>query len=237
MRNSLFFAFSVAAIVSGCSSDPETTMDMGGTDVEPVKPALSTTQIDRMGRATINVAVTNPFSLDLSAVGGGQNRAATQDKHSKDGNPATWVATWTPILSKTLAIYDGVDTKCGNQFGACAKGTGCVAADPVNAMRYDVLASTLADDQLYMDSSKTDCSFYLGVEASALGLASLAGTYCGGRTPLHDTVDYMYTAATTGTSGFPTAAVPTFAIHDNVTKDNEVTDSLTVFPFLSDPNP
>ena len=87
MKNQLFFAFSVAALISGCNGNG---MSGGGTDMamnppgmdlamaamDPVKPALATTQIERMGRATINVAVTNPFNLDYSALGAGANTNA-----------------------------------------------------------------------------------------------------------------------------------------------------------------
>lgn len=233
MRTSLFFAFSVAALISGCGKN-EMTADMAPA-ADPVKPALATNQIERMGRGTINVAVTNPFDLDYTAVGGGNGVNATRDLHSKDGNVQGWAARWTPILAITLGIYDGVDRNCGNQFGACGMAGGCAVGSTPAAGRYNTLAGVLADDQLYMDTTKTNCSFYLAVEANALSVPG-ANTFCGGRTPLVDVVDVMYTAATVGAGGFPASAGAAFAITDGVTQDGETTDSLTDFPFLSAPN-
>lgn len=244
MRSNILLALPVAALIAACGGSSTgaadmtttTTPDMTTTVVpDPVKPALATTQIERMGRATINVAVTNPFDLDYTSVGGGTNRDATRDKHSKDGNEAQWAATWTPIIAKTLALYDGVDTKCGNQFGACGMAGGCAVGSTPMANRYNTLAGVFADDRLYLDSTKTDCSFYLAVEATVLQVPG-ANTFCGGRTPTVDVVDVMYTAATVGASGFPTPVKPTFDITDGIAKENETADSLTVFPFLSDPN-
>lgn len=235
MRTTIFFAFSVAAaLATGCGKNEMNTPDMA-TEMEPVKPAMNTTQIERMGRGTINVAVTNPFDLDYSAVQGGNGVNATRDMHSKDGNQAGWAAKWTPIIATTLGIYDGVDRVCGNQFGACSMAAGCASASTPMPGRYNTLAGVLADDQLYVDTTKSDCSFYLAVEAALLQVPG-ANMFCGGRTPLVDVVDVMYTAATVGAAGFPATPTAGFAIHDGVTKDNETTDSLTTFPFLSDPN-
>ena len=50
---------------------------------------------------------------------GGANQGATRMMHSQDQDIANWKSKWTPILANTLAIYDGVDGTCGNQFGAC----------------------------------------------------------------------------------------------------------------------
>lgn len=235
MKNHILFAFSVAALAA-CGSNDNTNQDMGTTP-DPVKPAMATTQIERMGRPTINVAVTNPFDLDYTTVGGGATRDQTRDMHSKDGNVQGWKAKWSPILAKTLALYDGVDTKCGNQLGACGAFGGCPSVGYVaKTTDYDTLAGVLADDQLYVNTAKTDCSFYLGVEANVLAIPGTDG-FCGGRIPMADVVDITYTAAVTGVSGFPVPPATAFMVTDgNVLKDNEGTDSLSAFPFLSDPN-
>lgn len=243
MKTNILLALPFAALVVGCDNTNTTTppADMAVTPtpdmamaVQPAKPAIAATQIERMGRATINVAVTNPFDLDYTAVSGGANQNATRDMHSRDGTFAQWKTVWTPIIAKTLAIYDGVDRVCGNQFGACGMAGGCNGAAPA-AGRYNTLAGVFADDQLYMDTSKTNCGFYLAVEATALQVAA-ASAFCGGRTPLVDTPDVMYTAATVGVGGFPTMAKPTFDITDGVAADAEGVDSLTAFPFLTAPN-
>jgi len=245
MKTTLFFAFSVAALISGCGNNNNTGTDMStGGDMntgggDPVKPALATTQVERMGRGTINVAVTNPFDLDYTkgidgttTIYGGTNRNATRDLNSKDGDFANWKTKWTPIIAKTLAIYDGVDMTCGNQFGACAKPGGCVAGDVKNPQRYDFLAGVLADDQLYVNTAVADCSYYLAVEAG------VGGTFCGGRTPNVDVVDVMYTAATVGATGFPSTPGGAFAVGDAVSAEaaTETKADLTNFPFLGAPN-
>lgn len=233
MKNRILFAFSVAALAA-CGSNNNTAMDMAAAD--PVKPAMASTQIERMGRATINVAVTNPFDLDYTAVGGGANQGATRDMHSKDSNVQGWKAKWTPIIAKTLAIYDSADTKCGNQLGACGAYGGCPSTGYTPAATdYQTLAGVLADDQLYMNTAKTNCGFYLAVEANVLAIPG-TDSFCGGRTPLHDTVDIMYTAAAVGVAGFPVPPNTKFGVTDNVDYDAEGADSLTDFPFLTAPN-
>lgn len=243
MKTTLLLALPFAAFIAGCDNNsPSNNTDMSTTQpdlstpgpTDPVKPAVAATQIERMGRATINVAVTNPFDLNYTMQMGGMNQAETRDKHSKDADFANWRTVWTPIIARTLALYDGVDGTCGNQFGACGKFTGCAMGDPATN-RYATLAGVLADDQLYLDTTKDNCSFYLGVEAAVLQVPG-ANTFCGGRTPLHDTVDAMYSAAAVGVAAFPNMMRPTFAVTDGVAADAEGTDSLTVFPFLSAPN-
>lgn len=244
MKTNILLALPFAALVVGCGDNNTSTPadmamapppDLTMVVTQPAKPSIAATQIERMGRATINVAVTNPFDLDYTAQGGGANQNATRDMHSKDQDIANWRTKWTPIIARTLGIYDGVGGTCGNNFGACGRYTGCVGTDPINNTRYNTLAGVLADDQLYMDTTKTNCGFYLAVEATALQTPG-ANAFCGGRTPLVETVDVMYTAASVGFSGFPMAAGAAFGVTDGVTADAEVTDSLTVFPFLSAPN-
>jgi hypothetical protein len=246
MRTSLFFAFSVAALSVGCGGNNTMTgMDMG-TTMSPAKPAMASTQLDRMGRPTINVAVTDPFNLPYTGTGmGGATRDATRLAYNSDSNQAMWQANWGPVLAKTLALYDGVDQKCGNQFGACANSMGCAngytptaynaQAAPTSAGTYGMLADVLADDQLYINVGNTNCSFYLGVEANVLGVPG-TNTLCGGRTPLVDVVDETYTAATVGFAGFPTPPATAFSITDGVNAKAGAMASLTTFPFLANPN-
>jgi hypothetical protein len=249
MRTTLFFAFSVAALAAGCGTN-NTTADMsthvGDMTVNetPTKPGLAATQIDRMGRGAINVAVTNPFNLNQTGTGmGGASRDATRLAYDIDSNESAWTTNWAPVLEQTLAIYDGADTTCGNQFGACGMAAGCggsynrMGANVTPATTYGTLATVLADDQLYMNTSIATCSFYLAVEANALNVAG-AGTMCGGRTPLVDVVSETYTAATVGATGFPTTPTGNFAVTDGITGKAAAVPaaSLTTFPFLANPN-
>lgn len=238
MKSNLFFAFSVAALVAGCNGNPMNppppNPDLAMPMPDPVKPALAGTQIERMGRPTINVAVTNPFNLDYTAVGGGMTTNASRDKYNQDSNPAMWVANWKGSLAKTLGIYDGVDTVCGNQFGACGMAAGCGGTAPA-AGQYDTLASVLADDQLYMDTTQTNCAFYLSVEANVLKVAG-ANAFCGGRILSAQVVHETYTAAAVGASGFPVPPATAFAVTDGVLGSGNGQYSTTAFPFLAAPN-
>jgi len=243
MRTNILFAFPVAALIACGSSTttPTPTPDLATTTppadmavfVAPTKPALAATQLDRMGRPTINVAVTNPFNLNYTGVGMGANgRDATRLAYNSDSNPAAWAANWTPVLAKTLAIYDGVDKVCGNQFAACGAVAGCAMGHVAAAGDYNTFASVLADDQLYMNTTLTNCGLYLGVELASLQVPGASAT-CGGRTPLVNVVDETYTAAVVGAAGFN--ANGTFAVTGGVTTKSTQA-SLTTFPFLTTPN-
>lgn len=217
-RTMQMFLPAVLALAVGCG-DPMTTTDGGVVDMAPqpppAKPALGT-QLDRLGRGTINVAVTDPF--DLSPDG----RDKTRDAYNKDGNEAGWAAAWAPKIQNVLPIYDGADGTCGNQLAADMTKT--------DKARYLPLAGVLADDRLYVDTSYNTCDFYLAVEANFLGVQV---PQCGGRTPNHDVVDEMYTFATAGLGGFMNGM---FAVTDGVPKDNDGgAANLTTFPFLADP--
>jgi hypothetical protein len=189
----------------------------------PAAPQLGT-QIERMGRPTLNVAVTNPFDLDLSkVVAGNTGRDVTRDLYNADSDPTKWAADWSPILAFNLGIYDGADGTCGNQLLAGATAV---------AGRYNTLATVLADDQIYLDTTQTTCGFYLAVEANFalhLGLAD-----CGGRTPLESVVNETYTFATVGVGGLNKDG--SFAVTDGPTKNNEAQPNLTTFPFLGAAN-
>jgi hypothetical protein len=217
-RTMQMFLPAVLAFAVGCG-DAMTTTDGGVADMTPqpppAKPQLGT-QIERLGRGTINVAVTDPF--DISTDG----RDKTRDNYNKDSNESTWAATWVPDFETILPIYDGADGTCGNQLAADMTKT--------DKTRYATLATVFADDRLYLDTSQTTCAFYLAVEATALGVMV---PDCGGRTPNEDVIDEMYTFATAGLAGFMNGK---FAVTDGIPMDMDGgTASLTAFPFLADP--
>src|SRR5262249_15349345 len=126
---------------------------------------------------------------------------------------------------------DGFDGQCGNQLSAGSDGD-------AGADRYASLAALLADDKLYIDTAKTDCTAaawpdlnYLAVEANAL--IDLRLGKCGGRTPLDDDTDISYTFLA-GSFALPTPTV----LRDGVDQDADPPTlvSLTTFPFLNPPN-
>jgi opacity protein-like surface antigen len=177
-----------AAFASACSSSPST--NDGGTDASPndsgndvqnnqdsgtdsgiPNPPTLKTQIDRMGRPAINTALNHEFDEPDAGTSG-----PAKDSYNADPNIANWKTTYAPAFEHSLAILDSLDTKttagdgCGNQFGYNLAGQGTF---------YAAVAGLMADDQLYVDTSKTTCSQYLAVELNALG--ALPNSDCGGR--------------------------------------------------------
>src|SRR5947209_7404850 len=78
----------------------------GGTPAAPVQGAL----IDRMGRAAVNTALTDPFD----------SNAANEDTMKDSYNHTTkdmW-GTWKAPIAKSLGVYDTLDGMCGNQLAA-----------------------------------------------------------------------------------------------------------------------
>ncbi len=174
----------------------------------PPPPSLGS-QIDRMGRAGVNTAVTDPFNLVSSQKG------ANQDGYNAASNPTQWGAAYTARFAGNLAVLDSLDTVCGNQLLA--------GPAPVSG-RYDTLASVLADDQLYVNSNSGTCDVYLAVEANAVGITN---TDCGGRTPLVDTIDRTYSVLAAGALS---------GVTDGVDSDADGAASTSTFPFLAAPN-
>jgi hypothetical protein len=193
-----FFAATVA--LAGCSSD-----DDGGIS-DPPPPAVGA-QIERMGRAAINTALIGPFLEQAQ-------RGAMQDVFNAESDPASF-ADFAGEIAANLAIYDALDTVCGNQL---------LAGDEPVAGRYDALAGVLADDQLYVNTDSGTCEAYLAVEADFLGNTN---DDCGGRTPLYDTIDVSYDVLS-GASG----------VTDGIPEDADDTDSpssSSSFPFYGEP--
>jgi hypothetical protein len=178
-----------------------------GSSDTPPPPALGT-QIDRIGRAGVNTALVDPFNLNSAAKG------ANQDTYNAASNPSQWTAAFQGRIATNLAIFDGVDTVCGNQL---------LAGPAPTSGRYDTLASVLADDQLYVNTSSGTCTTYLGVEANAVGIAN---NDCGGRTPLYDTIDRTYSVLAIGALG---------GVTDGVDHDANGAASTSTFPFLLPP--
>jgi hypothetical protein len=241
--------FAAASLFAGCGDD--TTVngnDMAGADLSvnadmtthPPPPTLGL-QIDRMGRAAINTALTDPFFL-----AGPTMEDQTKDSYNIDGVASGWVAQWGPRFEPNLAILDAMDGICGNQALASSSG-----AD-AGTGRYLALANTLADDQLYVDTTRGDCTDsvvppnvagnYLAVEARAVAAAggplpALPG--CGGRTPTNNTIDLSYTLIGEGTD-FASAGFIVNGVDVDVDPAGDAgagATSITVFPFLGQPNP
>jgi hypothetical protein len=197
MKNySLLLASLVATVgLAGC-----------GSDENPAPPALGT-QIDRMGRAGVNTAVTDPFNQNSTTKG------AAQDNYNAASSTAQWSA-FANRFAGNLAILDALDTVCGNQL---------LAGPTASAGRYSTLASVLADDQIYLNTSSGTCTTYLAVEANAVGIAN---NDCGGRTPIVDVIDRTYSVLAAGALS---------GVTDGVDRDADATQGTTAFPFLAAP--
>ena len=204
-RLPLFVLGVAIAGLCGCGSDNGTN-----TTPPPAKPTLKTTQIDRMGRAGVNTALTDPFDIVQ-----GSTPDQVKDAYNALVDPSTWSAQFKSNIATNLAILDSLDTVCGNQV---------LAGPSAVAGRYDTLAGVLVDDRLYVRTDKTTCTTYLGVEANAVGLTN---DDCGGRTPLYNTIDVTYSALAIGQFS---------GVTNGFTSDSEGNPNATTFPFLGSPN-
>ncbi|MFN8392936.1 MAG: hypothetical protein U0136_21765 [Bdellovibrionota bacterium] len=189
----------------------------GGDDSDsgfPNPPRISSTQIDRMGRAGVNTALTNPFFRE-SVPEEQENHDAVVDGYNAAADSSEWVDSFAPRIAANLAVLDGLDTVCGNQL---------LAGPAATEDRYQALSRILADDKLYVNTASGTCNQYLGVEANAVGVTN---SDCGGRTPLEDTIDTTYSLLAAGVLS---------GVDDGIPKDADGTASVSQFPFLDTPN-
>jgi hypothetical protein len=183
---------------------------------EPVLlPALGE-QIERMGRAAINIAVVDPFfnkddtDMDLDMT---ESHQMIQDMYNADADPLQWVANWAGMIAPVISVYDAFDGVCGNQL---------LAGRDTEPGRYDAFAAVLADDVLYVNTSSGTCEQYLAVEFGF----GVAGD-CGGRKPSYPAIDVTY-------SVLMGDGLDLTEFNDGVT-DADATDTLDMemmFPFL-----
>jgi len=231
--NKLISLVAVAAFCVACGDDKKKP----GGDASPDSPKTPDAfqppaapsvgpQLDRLGRPAINTALNHAFDLNATATG------SAKDAYNMDASPGTWQTTWAPEFARNLAIIDALDstinaTGCGNQVLYNGQPGGGGSA---TATSYGTLAGILANDELYLDTSKGMCAFYLAVE---FGVATGGGnSTCGGRSPTYDVIDFSYSALAAGLSGFNLTTF-TPLVGDGVTAH---TDISTTFPFLGTPH-
>jgi hypothetical protein len=160
--------------------------------------------IDRIGRALTGNALLGTFAAE--AVGN-----ALKERYNR-APPKQWLE-FAPDLATNLAIYDGFDGICGNQWLA-------VQNSPP-ATRYTDLSRLLADDRLWVNSASGRCTQYLGVEFDLVGATN---DDCGGRMPEYDAVDVFRSLLVSGEIS---------GLSDGVDRDDARTSP--DFPFLSAP--
>lgn len=251
------FTTVLAIAVLGCSdTGTSPKVDAAGVDSKvnppgrdapmvPMPPAIGT-MIDRMGRPAVNTALNGLLSTVAA------DTTTMKDNYNRASNAATWGSTvllaGTPDKTvqgefmANLAILDLLDqgatgitaAGCGNQI--LYNNTFAGGGTP-QATSYQSLASVLADDQLYVDTSKKTCTQYLSLELQAAG--GPTHTQCGGRAPSHDVVDVTYSMLAAGVAGFSADGKLTPLITDGggatkVSSHGDINDAQ--FPFLGAPN-
>jgi hypothetical protein len=160
-------------------------------------------RFDRIGRPLAANALLGP--LDPGAV-----REARKEAYNA-ADPALW-SQFVPDIARTLALYDGFDGRCGNQW---------MATEAMDGARYQSLAAQLADDRLWIDRRARTCERFLAVERGLGG----SGGDCGGRRPDLDAADVFRSLLVTGRET---------GIDDGVSQHGQVR-STTRFPFLAPP--
>ncbi len=155
----LLAILTVGAVSCG---DNHSNSDAGsGSDAAqiPNAPALGA-QIDRLGRPAINTALNHAFDPTPAT------KNAAKDAYNAESDPTTWASDANKAqFAANLAIFDALDTVCGNQvlYDGSPEGGG-----PVTADSYSTLTGLLLDDQLYLDSTQTACNLYLAVELNVV---------------------------------------------------------------------
>ncbi len=210
ISQALVLACIATATLIGCGDDDNNNKVASN----PTAPAVGADQIDRMGRAGVNTALTNPFFRESVAAEETQHEAI-QDEYNAADNPAQWATMFRTEIAGNLAILDSLDRNCGNQL---------LAGSAATAGRYNTLATVLADDELFVNTASGSCQQYLAVEGNAVGITN---NDCGGRTPLHDTIDTTYSVLAIGALT---------GVGDGIPVDGDDTPSLTSFPFLGVPH-
>lgn len=165
----------------------------------PAPPVLGP-RIDRVGRPLTGNALILPIGDEAA----GDRRKEAYNRAAQ----ADWPG-FAPDLEATLALYDGFDHVCGNQWLA--------GADAAPG-RYRQLARLFADDRLWIDTRTATCTQFLAVERGVAG-------DCGGRTPLYDVSDGFRSMLALG---------QLTGLSDGVDRDDR-DHSTTDFPFLAAP--
>jgi hypothetical protein len=187
---------------------PKRAQMQGKQGKVPAIPTLGK-QIERTARPLIkNALVGGPLAADAVS----NRRKEAYNRVVRSG----W-EQFSADIQNTLGFYDGLDGKCGNQWLAAAK-----AKSP---SRYEVLATVLADDRLWINSRSTVCTQFLAVEFTAFDTPGALSGDCGGRTPNYDASNIFRSLLSNGTST---------GVDDGLNHDEKVHSTID-FPFLAAP--
>lgn len=184
-------------------------------------------QIDRAGRSGINLMLNKTFKDDTT-------RNSSRNAYNKTDNSNA--NSFKSEIAQNLAIYDaffdeGADgNSCGDNPLTNRESLDPGASLATGANRYNAISEVYIDDQIYintetsMGSELGECSQYLAVELTALGVAGFEND-CGGLMPSYDLVEANYSLVFTGVRT---------GVDDGVTAD-DITHSNNNFPFLGAP--
>lgn len=240
MRATLkIFAVAVAAL-AGCgnaATDPSIHHDAGNLDAAGVPPPpMLGAQIGRIGRPAISTLLVGTFAAEPT-------RTTVKDAYRQASDPTTWK---TAMLRANVSIEQEFETNLAVLDALDAGMTsvpmpGCrnalLYSGPPGSTSYQSVADLFADDQLYVDTSKSTCTQFLAFELEyGSGGNLMPHTTCGGRTPTHDVIDAMYSILAAGITGFNlmTSGDPIPLIQDNAPVHTYVKNT---FPFLDPPHP
>jgi len=170
---------------------------------------LAGRQLDRQGRPLTGNALLGPLA--------DENVSYQLKEEYNAATPATG-ARFVPEIQKSLALYDSFDGQCDNQLLADRQAPA--------ANRYRPLATLLADDRLWVNSTSGVCTQLFAVElANLAGRRELLGD-CGGRSPNYDAVNVYRSLLVDASNN---------SVDDGVHRD-ERAHSATAFPFLAPPD-
>jgi len=102
-------------------------------------------------------------------------------------------------------------------------------------VKYGSLATALADDEIYLDTTQVRCDAYLAIEFATLTSSPILN--CGGRAPANDVIDVTYSVVAAGAAGFgvtnnvPDPSKPLFG--DTVPAHADIT---ATFPYFGQPH-
>jgi hypothetical protein len=205
----------------------------------PEPPALGA-QIDRMGRPAINTVLVGFLDATTTA-------SMKKDAYNTAADAAMWAGA--PVMAgrsiaaevaANLPLVDVLDkgsmaipgmTGCHNQMLFNGNVTGGGTPGPTS---YSSLAAILADDMLYVDTTKTTCTMYMSLEVEVASAAQLRHTQCGGRTPTHDVIDVSYSLLMAGLTGLTDPPGLRPRLGDGVGAHTDVSESS--FPYFGPPH-
>ena len=219
-------------------------VDTANPDATPAAPTLGP-QIDRLGRPAVNTVMNHGFDGNTTTAG------AAKDTYNQDSAQGTWPTSYAPAFAVSLGMVDVLDSgltcadgTCTPEAGGGSPGDGCgnqaFYKGPTGPTSYLRLAGVMADDELYLDTTKTMADLpshqnYLAVEINVITQGAVNNVTCGGRAPTNDVIDTSYSALSVGLNGFK-ASDGSFkpAIGDGVDPHTDVSND--TFPFLGAPH-